>query len=175
LFNNEGKVKKMATRDFARSAEKSNFTIDLYYNPDTKTVSHAHNSATPKSVIFQGTNEGSLRPITSSYQVDPSAKKINTQRYVLPADELVPMVTAITSYDPKGYSYKLAITETDMVGREYYVSLAKPHGAQILLTVDNVAEAVRLMKDKESIKKLGVSDESGIADIRPPDQADGPK
>lgn len=150
----------MTTRDFAKHAQNPDFYVELFYDPVAKLMRHASQSFNEKSLALRGHLEEHKGPKIGSYQVDPSAKKINKEHGVIPADELSHMVKALTAYDPQGYS-NLALTETNVGERAYYVSLDEQKASQIPLTLENVADAVRLIKQKESLKAL-VQDDKAV-------------
>lgn len=163
----------MATHDFAKSAKDPDIQVTLFYAPKTKLVSSARNSMDKDSIVLAGYS-GKI-PFTNSYQVDPSAKKINKEAHILPVDELAGLVKAMTKYDPRGFSHQLELKETNLLGHEYYVSLANNGKVSgVILTSENVDQAINLIKRKESIQALVQNGKSHLLSSAPAG-TDGPR
>ena len=164
----------MASRNFAESAKNPDFNAKLFYDPTLKQIHSAQCVLDEKSVLLAGYI--GKKNLTATYQVDPAARKINKETHVIPVDELADIVKAMTRRDREGSSTKLAIKETDLGGREYYVSLAAGTSTETILTNDNVGEAIRLIKQKESIKGLAQPVESSASsELSQPSGTDGPQ
>jgi hypothetical protein len=150
----------MATRDFARTAEKKDFHPDLFYDPDSKKIVRSHQASSPKAIRLAGSFEDRTDAIIISYQVAPSARKINKNDFIIPPDELAGLVKAITKYDPREGAHRVILKETNVSGRGYYISLEGPgtetslRAMRVALNSENIDAAIRLIKKGDSIREL---------------------